>query len=134
MPITVVIADDHVFFREILCNWLSSEKGLFEIVGEAKNGLEAIDLVNEKNPDMLILDVSMPKLDGISALKQLRANPQNQKLKILMLSMHDSIHYLKNSLEAGADGYCTKDCGYKRILKAIKNILAGKQCINRTLK
>jgi DNA-binding NarL/FixJ family response regulator len=130
MPITVVVADDHAHFRETLCRMLTSVYEPFEIVGEAKNGLEVIDLVNEKHPDLLLLDISMPELDGISALQQLKANPQNQKLKILILSVHDSIHYVKKALEAGADGYCTKDCGYKHILEAIEHILGGKKYIS----
>ena len=129
MPKRVVVADDHALFREILCHWLSSVDDLFEIVGEAKNGLETIDLVNEKHPDLLLLDVSMPELDGISALRRLRTQRQNQTLKILILSIHDSDHYLQKALEAGADGYCTKDCGYQQLLEAIEQVLDGKKYI-----
>ena len=132
MQIRVAVADDHAFFRKLICDWLSSLHGFFdfEIAGEAKNGLEAIDLVNEKQPDLLLLDLSMPKLDGISALKQMKADQQNQKLKTVIISAHISIQYWKKALEAGANGYCTKHDSLDQLLEAIQQVLNGNQYIS----
>jgi DNA-binding NarL/FixJ family response regulator len=123
----VVIAEDHQLFREGLRSMLSSRKDI-RIVGEASDGLEAIRCIKKKNPEMLLLDISMPRLDGISVIKDLR--PQFPDLKILVLTIHESDHYILETFKAGVNGYCVKDSSRSELLCAIDSVLAGKTYIS----
>ena len=120
--IRVVLAEDHHIVRKGIKNLLEDEKGI-EVIGEASNGQEAIEVVEELKPDMLITDIRMPLMDGLEAAKSLsdRSNPA----KILILSMHDDEDYILQSIEAGASGYLLKDTSKEELLKAIKGIHQG---------
>jgi len=119
---TIVLADDHSLVRDGIRALLESESDL-QVIGEASNGNEAIDLVNEKHPELLIIDIRMPELNGIEAVKKL--NAQNSSVKSIILSMHDSEEYILQSVNAGAKGYLLKDTGKTEFIKAIHTVREG---------
>jgi len=121
-PIRVVIADDHVFVRDGIKSLLESEANI-EVVGEATDGLEALKIIEINQPDLLILDIRMPNLTGIEVVEKLRN--QNNPIKIVMLSMHESEEYVLKSIKAGADGYLLKGSSKEEFLKALHTVSDG---------
>lgn len=124
---TVFIAEDHQLFRDGLKAMLAAKEGL-EVIGEARDGLEAINSIKKKQPDLLLLDLSMPRLSGISVIKELRR--QFSDMRILVLTIHESDQYVIETFEAGANGYCIKDASREELLLAINSILNGKTYIS----
>lgn len=119
----IVLADDHQLVRAGLRSLLEKEPG-FEIVAEASDGLEAVNLVTRLTPDLAILDIGMPNLNGIEATRQIRAEvPQT---KVLALSMHASAQYVSRMFEAGASGYILKDSAYEELLQAVRTVMVGR--------
>lgn len=118
----VVLADDHVLVRDGIKSLLEDEKDI-DVVDEASNGLEAIEVVEKNNPDVLIVDIRMPELTGIEVVKKLKE--LNSDVKTLVLSMHDSEEYVVKSIEAGADGYLLKGSSKEEFLKALNTIATG---------
>lgn len=121
-PIRVVLADDHVFVRDGIKSLLENEAKI-EVVGEATDGLEALKSVEINQPDLLILDIRMPNLTGIEVVEKLRS--QNNLVKIVMLSMHESEEYVLKSIKAGADGYLLKGSSKEEFLKALNTVSEG---------
>ena len=124
---TVFIAEDHQLFRDGLKAMLASKDGL-EVVGEARDGLEAINSIKKRQPDLLLLDLSMPRLSGISVIKELRR--QFPDMRILVLTIHESDQYVIETFEAGANGYCIKDASRDELLLAMNSVLSGKTYIS----
>jgi DNA-binding NarL/FixJ family response regulator len=120
--IRVVLADDHVFVRDGIKSLLENEVNI-EVVGEAMDGLEALKIVETNKPDLLILDIRMPNMTGIEVVEKLRS--QNNMVKIVMLSMHESEEYVLKSIKAGADGYLLKGSSKEEFLKAVHTIANG---------
>ncbi|MDD2820991.1 MAG: response regulator transcription factor [Flavobacterium sp.] len=120
--IRVVLADDHVFVRDGIKSLLENEANI-EVVGEATDGLEALKMVETTHPDLLILDIRMPNLTGIEVVEKLRS--QNNLVKIVMLSMHESEEYVLKSIKAGADGYLLKGSSKEEFLKALHTVSNG---------
>lgn len=120
--IRVVLTDDHVFVRDGIKSLLENETNI-TVVGEATDGLEALKLIDEINPDLLILDIRMPNLTGIEVVEQLRS--KNNFVKIIMLSMHESEEYVLKSIQAGADGYLLKGSSKEEFLKAVQTVSNG---------
>jgi DNA-binding NarL/FixJ family response regulator len=120
--IRVVLADDHVFVRDGIKSLLENEANI-EVVGEATDGLEALKIVESCKPDLLILDIRMPNMTGIEVVEKLRS--QNNLVKIVMLSMHESEEYVLKSIKAGADGYLLKGSSKEEFLKALHTIANG---------
>jgi DNA-binding NarL/FixJ family response regulator len=123
----IVIAEDHKLFREGLKSMLSARSDL-HVVDEAQDGLEAIRCVKLNNPNLLLLDLSMPRLSGISVMKDIKS--QFPEVKILALTIHESDQYVLEAFEAGADGYCIKDAGRDELMVAIDSVLEGKTYIS----
>jgi DNA-binding NarL/FixJ family response regulator len=123
----VVIAEDHKLFREGLKSMLSARNDL-HVVDEAQDGLEAIRCVKQNKPDLLLLDLSMPRLSGISVMRDIKS--QFPDVKILALTIHESDQYVLEAFEAGADGYCIKDAGRDELMVAIDSVLEGKTYIS----
>lgn len=120
--IRVVLADDHVFVRDGIKSLLENEANI-EVVGEAIDGADALEVVAATNPDLLIVDIRMPNLTGIEVVEKLRS--ENNNVKIIMLSMHESEEYVLKSIKAGADGYLLKGSSKEEFLKALHNVSAG---------
>ncbi|SHG62967.1 two component transcriptional regulator, LuxR family [Flavobacterium fluvii] len=120
--IRVVLADDHVFVRDGIKSLLENEANI-KVVGEATDGLEALKIVETEQPDLLILDIRMPNLTGIEVVEKLRS--QNNFVKIVMLSMHESEEYVLKSIKAGADGYLLKGSSKEEFLKAVQTVANG---------
>jgi two-component system nitrate/nitrite response regulator NarL len=120
--IRVVLADDHVFVRDGIKSLLENEANI-EVVGEATDGLEALKIVETNKPDLLILDIRMPNMTGIEVVEKIRS--QNNTVKIIMLSMHESEEYVLKSIRAGADGYLLKGSSKEEFLKALHTVANG---------
>jgi DNA-binding NarL/FixJ family response regulator len=125
--VKIVIAEDHQLFREGLKAMLSAEAA-FEIVAEARDGLEAIHCVKQTKPDLLLLDLSMPRLSGFSVMKEMKK--MFPEIKILALTIHESDQYVLEAFEAGAEGYCIKDASREELLLAINTVLEGNEYIS----
>jgi DNA-binding NarL/FixJ family response regulator len=126
----IVVADDHVMFRQGLKMILGQMPGL-EMIGEAGDGLELLDLLNRVTPDLAILDISMPNLRGIEAIREIRAN--HPAVKILILTMHRDIDFLHQSVSAGADGYLLKGDADTEMFAAIEAIRSGRTYVSPLL-
>jgi DNA-binding NarL/FixJ family response regulator len=126
----IVIVEDHKLFREGLKSLLSDKADL-EVIGEAGDGLEAIRTVKKFRPDLLLLDLSMPKMNGISVMKEIKN--QFPEIKIMALTIHESDQYVLEAFEAGADGYCLKDAGRSELMVAVDSVLQGKRYISPSI-
>ncbi len=129
-PIRVVIADDHTLVRSGLRMLLEKEPDI-SVVGEAASGREAVRVVLQTRPDVLLLDWTMPDGDGLEVLRQLRvALPQ---LRILVLTMHENPSYLRTALTEGAAGYVVKDAADTDLLRALRSVAQGQTYVHPTL-
>ncbi|UCD80337.1 MAG: response regulator transcription factor [Desulfobacterales bacterium] len=126
----VIIVEDHKLFREGLKSILSGKADL-EVVGEAGDGLEAIRTVKKCRPDFMLLDLSMPKMNGISVMREIKL--LFPEIKIMALTIHESDQYVLESFEAGADGYCLKDAGRNELMMAIDSVLQGRRYISPSI-
>jgi two-component system, NarL family, response regulator NreC len=123
MTIRIMIADDHQIMREGLRSMLEAEHDI-KVVGEAEDGRMTQRLARELTPDVIIMDVAMPDLNGIEATRQIVAELPG--VKIIALSMHDDRRFVLNMLKAGAAGYMLKDCAFKDLAKAIRMVMVHK--------
>jgi DNA-binding NarL/FixJ family response regulator len=122
--VRVILADDHPITREGIKKFLINS-GDIELIAEAKDGVEALRLVDEMDPDVLILDMEMPELKGLEVARHLKE--KGAMVKILALSTYDSKQYIFGSLAAGASGYLTKEEIPENILEAIRGVARGEQ-------
>jgi two-component system, NarL family, nitrate/nitrite response regulator NarL len=121
-PIRLLLADDHPIIREGLRAYLSSEKGL-AIVGEASNGMEVLEKAGTLVPDVLLMDIAMPGLNGIETTRHLHAS--GSTAKVLILSVHEEREYLLEAFRAGARGYLLKDSAPSDLIRAIEAVHGG---------
>jgi len=119
----IFITEDHTILRAGLKALLTSNPA-FEVIGEADNGRDAIRLVAEIKPDLVLMDLNMPGLSGVESIRTIRS--RNPETKILVLTMHNSEEYVLASLEAGANGYVLKDATHAELMTAAERILDGK--------
>jgi DNA-binding NarL/FixJ family response regulator len=122
-PYRIVIAEDHRILREGLRFLLSSNPDL-EIVGEAEDGRSAIRCIDELRPDLVLMDLSMPKMNGLDAIAEVKN--QCPDTKVLVLTVHKAEEYVFESLKAGADGYLLKDATHAELMLAVESVLDGK--------
>ncbi|HKL32533.1 MAG TPA: response regulator transcription factor [Tangfeifania sp.] len=127
MAIKVLIADDHQLFREGLVNLISSAPDI-EVIAEAKDGKEATEKTKQLNPDVVLIDIGMPEMNGIEATRILKK--QQPQVKVIAVSMHSDRQFVKGILEAGADGYLLKNCTYRQLIDAIKSVVEGKKYLS----
>lgn len=120
--IRILLADDHKLFIDGLGSLLDRRTGV-EIVGAARDGLTAVRLASELKPDLILMDVSMPQLNGIEAARKILA--ENPSIHIVMLSMHADRRYVVESLRAGARGYLLKDSASEELLRVMERVSAG---------
>lgn len=119
----VVIAEDHTILREGLKALLSSNPS-FNVIGEAEDGRDAIQCVQKLLPDLVLMDLSMPRMNGMEAIKEIKR--RSPKTKILVLTVHKTEEHILATLQAGADGYALKDSTSQELMIAIKSVLSGK--------
>jgi DNA-binding NarL/FixJ family response regulator len=123
----IMIVEDHQLLREGLKTMISTFENI-EIAGEAQDGLEAIRKVRKIQPDIILLDLSMPKMDGISVMKEVKS--QFPDIKIMALTIHEVDHHVLEAFDAGAHGYCIKNACLKELEVAIKSVLEGKRYVS----
>lgn len=122
MTIRILIADDHSVVRKGIVTLLEDETDI-EIVGEAADGDDAIDMIPVLNPDVLLLDITMPRMSGIEVVKVV--SRQYPKVRVLMFSMHNNPDYILNAVQHGAAGYLLKDTDREEILRAVRSVAGG---------
>jgi two-component system response regulator NreC len=123
MTTKILLADDHQIMREGLVALLEREGGL-QVVGQAADGRAAVRLARQLNPDVVVMDVSMPDLNGIDATRQILE--ENRRIKVIALSMHADRRFVKGMLQAGASGYLLKHSASQELIKAIKLAMANR--------
>jgi len=128
--IKAMLADDHVLVREGIKHLLEYD-GSVEVIQEANNGVECIEKLADVNPDILLLDINMPDMNGIEVLEELKR--REHPVKILILTVHNEIEYLIRAVDIGADGYILKDSGTAELKQAITTILNGESYIQPSL-
>jgi len=120
------VAEDHTIVREGLCTLLNSESDM-EVVGEASNGLEAIDMVEKLKPDAVVMDFDMPEMDGLEAIRAISASRPD--VKILVLTMYDKEEFAMRFINAGASGFPPKSISYRELPLAVRKIVSGSMYI-----
>ena len=123
----IVIAEDHTILREGLRALLSSHPN-FEIVDEARDGQEAIRAVEKHRPDLVLIDLSMPRMNGLEALAEIKK--QHPETKVVVLTVHKTEEYVLAALERGANGYVLKDADHAELRLALEQVLAGKRYLS----
>ncbi|MHC4714416.1 MAG: response regulator [Planctomycetota bacterium] len=123
MAIRVLLADDHHIIRQGLKSLLEEKAGM-EVVAEADDGRAAVELAASLKPDIIVMDVGMPNLNGAEATRRILAD--DPEAKVVALSMHTDRRFVGNMLEAGAQGYLVKDCAFEELAEAIKTVLSGR--------
>ena len=127
MSIRILLADDHQIMRDGLRAILASDESI-AIVGEAENGREAVALAGELVPDLVIMDIGMPDLNGVEATRQIKAD--NPRVKVIALSMYADRGYVLGILEAGASGYVLKRSAYDELHRAVRAVMRGKNYLS----
>lgn len=120
--VTIVIADDHAIVRQGLKKIFKEEMGI-RVIGEAKDGRDAVNKVQELTPDIVIMDIAMPELNGIEATRQIKQ--AGSGTKIIILSMHDHSRYIRELLGLGVSGYLLKNAASRDIVKAVNSAIKG---------
>lgn len=123
----IVIAEDHTILREGLRALVSLNPDL-EVAGEAGDGQEAIRCVEKMKPDLVLMDISMPRMNGMDAIREIKR--RSPETKILVLTVHKTEEYILATLKAGAEGYVLKDATHAELMTAVKNVLGGKHYIS----
>ena len=118
----IILADDHKLFIEGLAE-LMKKKPELELTGQAKDGLQAVEQALKAKPDIILMDIAMPELNGIKALKKIL--PQLPDVKVIMLSMYNSRELIVESLRAGAKGYILKECSSEELYTSIRTVMTG---------
>lgn len=130
MSIKVMLADDHVLIREGIRQLLEFD-GTIEVIDEANDGDECLEKLNSVKPDILLLDINMPKKNGIEVLEEIKNN--NMNVKVLILTVHNEVEYLLKAVDIGVDGYILKDTESNELKKAIISIVNGESYIQPNL-
>ncbi len=123
MTIKIILADDHKVLREGLKSLLDQQEDI-QVIGEADDGQAVVRLTRKLEPDIVVLDIGMPNMNGIQATQHIVAEVPDTK--VLALSMHSDHQFVVKMLQAGASGYMLKDCAYEELISAVRDINAGK--------
>jgi DNA-binding NarL/FixJ family response regulator len=126
----ILIADDHALVREGLRTMLSGEEGI-EVIAEAQDGQQALNICRELKPDLVLMDVRMPVMDGLAATRKIKQ--EMPKTSVMMVTMHENPDYLFEAVKAGAAGYVLKDASGERLLGAVRRTLEGESPLNQEL-
>jgi DNA-binding NarL/FixJ family response regulator len=130
MPARILIADDHQLARDGFKHMLSYEEGL-EVVGEASNGREAVELCRCLKPDLVVMDVRMPDMDGLEATRAIKA--EQPSVSVLVITIYQNPDYLLEAIKAGAAGYVLKDAANRQLINAMRRVLDGESPLNQEL-
>ncbi len=130
MSIKIILADDHAMLRHGLSRSFQQEKDM-DVIGQAADGHSTIDLVRELSPDVVVMDIGMPDLNGVEATRRIRKD--YPKVKVVGLSMHSSDKYIREMFRAGASGYLLKDCPFEELVEAIRTVVGGKTYISPSI-
>lgn len=130
MSVKVMLADDHVLMREGIRHLLEYD-GSIEVIQEANDGIECLEKLKDVTPDILLLDINMPDMNGIEVLEELKRT--NNPLKVLILTVHSEVEYLIKAIDIGANGYILKDSGSSELKQAINLIMQGECYIQPSL-
>jgi two-component system, NarL family, response regulator NreC len=130
MSIKVIVADDHRIVREGLCSLLEKEKDI-TVVGQAENGQTAVRLAQQLNPDVVVMDITMPDLNGMEAAQRICA--EARRTKVIGLSMHSDRQFVTRMLKAGAAGYLLKDSAFGELAEAIRAVVAGRKYLSPSI-
>ena len=130
MSVKIVIADDHSMVREGIKQLLELD-GDIEVIGEAKDGIECLNVLSKVTPEVLLLDINMPNMNGLEVLKQIKEKEINTK--VIILTVHNEVEYLMKAVEIGIDGYMLKDSDSAELRKAIFNVVEGETYIQSSL-
>lgn len=125
--IRILLADDHTILREGIRSLIEGERDMV-VVGEAADGHAAIRLAGQTQPDIVLMDIAMPLLNGLDATRQIKKN--NSNVKILILTMHENEEYIRQILAAGAMGYILKDAAARELLGAIRSVNKGEMVLS----
>ena len=127
---TLFLADDHQLFRSGLRMMLEKMKDV-QVVGEADNGLSALEGIRETSPMLALIDLSMPGMNGIELIRRIKEGDCDTRT--IILSMHSERHFVLESLRAGADGYLLKDAGFDELVRVIREVMAGRKAVSAGL-
>jgi two-component system, NarL family, response regulator NreC len=130
MPIRIVLVDDHALVRQGFRRILEDDPDL-QVAGEAGNGLDAVALVKKTDPDVVVMDMAMPEMNGLHATMEMVK--QRPEIKVLILSMYSDEQYVRNALDAGAKGYILKNAIETDLVRAVKAVAAGEQYLSPEL-
>lgn len=130
MKIRVLVADDHAIVREGLGTMLGNQPDMV-VVGLAANGRDAIRMVDEYQPDVAIMDISMPELNGIDAISQML--PRHPSIKVIVLSIHETKPYVNRALKAGARGYLLKETAGLEVVEAVRAVYSGERYLSQRI-
>lgn len=130
MKIRVLVADDHAIIREGLRVMLGNQPDM-EVVGVAANGRETIQLADEYEPDIAVMDISMPELNGVEAIQQMM--PRHPRLQVVVLSIHETKPYVYRALKAGAKGYLVKETAGLEVVDAVRAVHRGERYLSQSI-
>lgn len=130
MTIKILITDDHKITRDGLSALIEKQPNM-EVIGEADNGRTAVELVDQLKPDVIIMDIRMPDLNGIDATRQILSNSPDSK--IIALSMYSDSRYVKGMLQAGVSGYLVKSCAFDELVNAINAVVANQAYLSPSI-
>jgi DNA-binding NarL/FixJ family response regulator len=130
MAIKIILADDHAIVRHGLSRSFQQADGI-EVIGQANNGRSAVDLAKELSPDIVVMDIAMPDLNGVDAARMITG--ECPRVKVIGLSMHSGSKYVREMFRAGASGYLLKDCSFEELVEAIKTVAGGKTYVSPSI-
>jgi two-component system response regulator NreC len=127
MSIKIIVVDEHKILREGLSTLIAKQPDM-EIIGEATDGREALELLEKLMPDLILMDVTMPNLNGIEATRKIKS--KNPEIEIIALSLHSDRRYVLGMIDAGASGYLLKECAFEELVRAINTVMAKKKYLS----
>jgi len=130
MGIRIILADDHTMIRDGLCGSLQRVEDM-QVIGQTEDGLSTVRLVCKENPDVVVMDIAMPSLNGIDATRQIHKDYPD--IKVIALSMHANSNYVREMFRAGASGYLLKNCQFDELVEAIRIVVDGRTYISPSI-
>jgi two-component system response regulator NreC len=127
MSIKIIVVDEHKILREGLSTLIAKQPEM-EIIGEATDGREALQLLEKSKPDLILMDVTMPNLNGIEATRKIKS--KNPNIEIIALSLHSDRRYVLGMIDAGASGYLLKECAFEELVRAINTVMSKKKYLS----